>query len=242
MSTIAIVGAGPQLGRAIGRRFAVEGFDVALIARNREALSAVADDLSNAGTRVATFPADVTDRSGLCAALANAEDHLGPIDVLEYSPGPTVTDLSRAPIVEATQVTVDSLLPQLDLYLLGGVTAVQYVLPRMLKRRSGTILVTSGAGSGPMVIPQVANAQIATAGMRNWIINLHTALSGQGVYAAHVAIAAYIGQGRPASEPHVIADTYWRLHTERTDAELFYNDMPGSGEFQGLSDKFQTEK
>ena len=43
LSTLAIVGAGPQLGRAIGRRFAVEGVDVALIARSRTTLQAGID-------------------------------------------------------------------------------------------------------------------------------------------------------------------------------------------------------
>ncbi|WP_093465744.1 hypothetical protein [Streptomyces melanosporofaciens] len=71
-----------------------------------------------------------------------------------------------------------------------------------------------------MIAPHVANVQIATGGMRNWILNLHAALSGTGVYAAHVAIAAYIGQGGHDSQPQTIADAYWRLHTGRTEAEL----------------------
>lgn len=240
MSTIAIVGAGPQLGQAIGRRFAAEGFDVALIARNHTKLQAVADDLSDAGARVEVFPADVTDRPALHAALNAAEERLGPIDVLEYSPAPALADLRRAPIVEATKVTVDSVLAQLDVYLLGGVAAVQHVLPGMLERGTGTVLVSSGAGSGPLIAPHVANVQIATAGMRNWILNLNAALSGTGVYAAHVAIAAYIGQGGHDSQPETMADAYWRLHTERAEAELVIQDLPDDYLEQGLADKFKS--
>lgn len=238
MSTIAIVGAGPQLGRAIGRRFAADGFDVALIARNRTTLEGVADSLSAEGARAEVFPADITDRPALHAALTAAEEQLGPIDVLEYSPAPTPADLRTAPIVEATKVTVDSVLEQLDLYLLGGVAAVQHVLPGMLDRGTGTVLVTSGAGSGPMIAPQVANVQIATGGMRNWILNLHAALSGTGVYAAHVAIAAFIGQGGHDSQPRTLADAYWRLHTERAEAELLVQDLPADYLERGLADKF----
>ncbi|MFD2793400.1 SDR family NAD(P)-dependent oxidoreductase [Promicromonospora vindobonensis] len=238
MSTIAIVGAGPQLGQAIGRRFAAEGFDVALIARNRTTLKGVADSLSAEGVRAEVFPADVTDRTALHAALTAAEERLGPIDVLEYSPAPAPADLRRAPLVEATKVTVDSVLDQLDLYLLGGVAAVQHVLPGMLERGTGTVLVTSGAGSGPIIAPHVANVQIATGGMRNWILNLHAALSGTGVYAAHVAIAAFIGQGGRDSQPRTLADGYWRLHTERTDAELLVQDLPADYLDRGLADKF----
>ncbi|MFJ9479283.1 short-chain dehydrogenase, partial [Streptomyces mirabilis] len=35
MTSIAIVGAGPQLGLAIARTFGSQGYDVALISRNR---------------------------------------------------------------------------------------------------------------------------------------------------------------------------------------------------------------
>lgn len=238
MSTIAIVGAGPQLGREIGRRFAVEGFDVALIARNRTTLEGVADSLSDTGARVEVFPADVTDRPALHAALDAAAERLGPIDVLEYSPAPAPADLRAAPVVEATKVTVDSVLATLDLYLLGGVAAVQHVLPGMLERGTGTVLVTSGAGSGPIIAPHVANVQIATGGMRNWILNLHAALSGTGVYAAHVAIAAFIGQGGHDSQPRTLADAYWRMHTERVEAELLVQDLPADYLERGLADKF----
>lgn len=238
MSTIAIVGAGPQLGRAIGRRFAAEGYDVALIARNRTTLEGVADSLAGEGVRVGVYPADVTDRPVLRAALTAAEEELGPIDVLEYSPAPSPADLRTAPIVEATKVTVDSVLEQLDLYLLGGVASVQHVLPGMLQRGRGTVLVTSGAGSGPIIAPHVANVQIATGGMRNWILNLHAALSGTGVYAAHVAIAAFIGQGGHDSQPQTLAEAYWRLHTERAEAELLVQDLPPDYLAQGLADKF----
>ena len=65
---------------------------MALIARNRTTLQAVADDLADTGTRVGVFPADVTDRPALHAALAAAEEQLGPIDVLEYSPAPAPAD------------------------------------------------------------------------------------------------------------------------------------------------------
>ncbi|BCJ50025.1 oxidoreductase [Actinoplanes sp. NBRC 14428] len=241
MSTIAIVGAGPQLGRAIGRRFAAEGFDVALIARTRETLESVARDVAENGTRVGVFPADVTDRPALYAALAAAEDRLGPIDVLEYSPASTPADLVRAPIVRATELTVDAVLAQLDLYLLGGVAAVRHVLPGMLRRGAGTVLVTSGAGSGALIVPHVANIQVATAGLRNWILNLHADLAGTGVHAAHVAIAAYIGEGGPASQPDAIADAYWRLHSERTEAEVVIHDLPEDYLERGLAEKFRTE-
>jgi hypothetical protein len=84
----------------------------------------------------------------------------------------------------------------------------------------------------------VANIQIATGGMRNWILNLNAALAGTGVHAAHMAIAAFIGQGGHASQPETIADTHWRMHTDRTEAEVLVQDLPEDYLERGLADKF----
>ncbi|MFE1044307.1 hypothetical protein ACFW5S_00105 [Streptomyces olivaceus] len=89
-----------------------------------------------------------------------------------------------------------------------------------------------------MIAPPVANVQVATGGMRNWILNLHAALSGTGVYAAHAAIAALIGQGGHDSQPRTIADAYWRLHTGRTEAELVVRDLPDDYLERSLADEF----
>ena len=56
MSTIAIVGAGPQFGRAIGHRFAREGFDVALIARSRTTIEKLAAELAETGVKSSGLP------------------------------------------------------------------------------------------------------------------------------------------------------------------------------------------
>ncbi len=51
MTTIAIVGAGPGLGAATARRFASEGFEVALVSRSRERVDTLAAQLADAGVR-----------------------------------------------------------------------------------------------------------------------------------------------------------------------------------------------
>lgn len=220
MSTIVVVGAGPGLGGAIARRFGAEGFDVGVIGRTRSTLDALVAELTEKGVRAQGFAADVTDRPALVGAFDAAKERFGPIDVLEYSPSPS--DPSAVGAVDAVDLTVDALVPQLDLHLFGGVTAVQQVLPGMLQRGSGTILVTTGASSGPVIHPPFGNIAAAAAALRNWVLNLHTALEPRGVYAAHVAIATWIGQEGPASQPDVIAQTYWELHRARQDAERLY--------------------
>lgn len=238
MSTLAIVGAGPQLGMSIARRFAREGFFIALLARRREPLEKLTATLRNEGGDAEAFPADVSDPDSLRTALAAVEERFGGIDVLEFSPAPSKADLRVRPLIDASEVTVESVLPEFDMYIRGGVTAVRQVLPGMLSRGRGTIVFTTGAGSGPMIFPQVANVQIATGGLRNWALNLHASLAGRGIYVAHVALAAAIGQGEPDAEPDAIANAYWELYTERTEPELVYNALPGDWQMDRVADKF----
>jgi hypothetical protein len=56
------------------------------------------------------------------------------------------------------------------------------------------------------------------------VLNLNGVLADRGVYAANIAINVFIGakppaEGVPYADPDDIAQTYWRLHTERDRAE-----------------------
>jgi NADP-dependent 3-hydroxy acid dehydrogenase YdfG len=223
MSTLVIVGAGPGLGQAIARRFATEGFDVALVARTQEKLDRLAAELRALGVRAEGFAADITDRTELTEALGRVQAGLGEIDVLEFSPASAQSPELAA--VDAIEVAVESLAPQIEYYLYGGVTTVQQVLPGMLKRGSGTILVTTGASSGPMTFPAFGNIAAGSGALRNWVPNLHAALKPRGIYAAHIALAAWIGGGVPEAEPDVIAEQYWQLYRARQVPELYYQAM-----------------
>ncbi|WP_234443160.1 hypothetical protein [Streptomyces cellulosae] len=57
MTSITIVGSGPQLGLAIARTFGSQDFDVALISRNWEKLDGLVGTLTADGITAAAFPA-----------------------------------------------------------------------------------------------------------------------------------------------------------------------------------------
>jgi NADP-dependent 3-hydroxy acid dehydrogenase YdfG len=223
MPTIAIVGAGPGLGVAIGRRFGREGFKVALVSRSQSRLDALAAGLAEDGIDAAGFVGDVLDRPALAASLAAAGERFGGIDVLEYSPAPAGAVGGLAP-VDVTQVTVENVQPQVEYYVYGGITAAQAVLPRMLERGSGTLLFTTGASS-MLTFPQMGNIGIGSAGLRNYVLALNAALADQGVYAAHVPLATWIGSGGPETQASTIAEIYWELYTSRDQAERLYNTL-----------------
>lgn len=217
MPTIAIVGAGPQLGLAIARTFGSKGFTVALLSRSGSKLSALLDTLANDGIRAAAFPADVLDREALTQALRDAAQKLGRIDVLEYSPVGSFADtrLTSPSATEPSHVEFE-----MNFQLYGAIAATRTVLPAMRDAGAGTLLYTTGAGS-IQPDPRVANVNAAAAALRNWVVNLHGELAGSGIQAAHIGIAASIGvsvlAGEKAAHPALIAPLYWQLHATKRD-------------------------
>lgn len=216
MSAIAIIGAGSGLGLSIARVFGRRGFDVALIARDAGRLGRLTAALEADGVSAAGFAADAADQAALASAMDRAAGRFGGIDVLEFSVPP-------AGFVDALDVTVDNLRPQFEAICYGAVTATRAVLPAMVAAGTGTLLFTTGASS-VTPRPVFGSAGAAGAALRNWALNLNGVLAGQGVYAGHIAIGAWIaGTPGPADaprlEPDDIARVYWNLHTARDQAE-----------------------
>ncbi|MGW5154090.1 SDR family NAD(P)-dependent oxidoreductase [Nonomuraea wenchangensis] len=225
MPTIAVVGAGPGMGLAIARTFGSRGFDVALISRSKDKLQTLADQLGHEGITAEAFPADVLDRPSLTAALEAVKDRFGSIDVLEYSPAPH-TPVPGLTMAAPSEATPENLQPQIEYAFYGAVTAARTVLPAMREAGKGTLLFTTGGGSVDP-IPMLGNVNAPGAALRNWVVNLNKELTGSGVYAAHVAINVWIGDGGPAGIPNAtpeqIAPVYWDLHERQDHAEVVYN-------------------
>lgn len=223
MTSIAIVGAGPQLGLAIARTFGSRGFDVALVSRDRGKLDGLVEQLTAEGVTAAAFPADVFDREALTQALEDAAAQFGGIDVLEYSP---VGVFGSPALTTPAETEPSHVQRQLEFQLYGAIAATKAVLPAMREAGAGTLLYTTGAGSIDPV-PQIANVNAAAAALRNWVVNLHKELDGTGVQAAHVGINVSIGvpavPGFPTAQPEQISPVYWDLHTTKRDqAELVF--------------------
>jgi NAD(P)-dependent dehydrogenase (short-subunit alcohol dehydrogenase family) len=223
MPAVALVAAGNRLGLSLGKVFGGHGFDVALIARSTERLDELTEKLAAEGVAAAGFPADVTDRPALAAALDSAAGRFGGIDVLHYSsPGAGTTETLRS--TGALDVTVENLGPQVESTCYGAITATRAVLPAMLAAGAGTLLYTTG-GSSVTPAPVFVSAGMAGAALRKWALTLNGALAGRGIYAGHVAIGTWIAgtpgapEGTPLKEPDDIARLYWDLHIRREPAE-----------------------
>ncbi|MGW4000131.1 SDR family NAD(P)-dependent oxidoreductase [Amycolatopsis sp. NPDC004772] len=218
--TLVVVGAGPGpgLGMGVARAFGRRGFRVGLIARTRDRLDTLVADLAGLGVEAAAFAADIRDRGALGAALAAAGEALGPVDVLEYSPSPS------GPITTAVETTAESVTAQLELHVLGAVTAVGQVLPDMRARGTGTLLLTTGVSS-TIPAPFLANVGTAMAGLRNWAHTLHAELRPEGIHAATVTIASGVVPGGGEADPDAIGERYHRLYRQPDRVEEVIGDL-----------------
>ncbi len=83
----AVLGVGPGLGAAVARRFAVEGFAVAMMACREESLAQIWQDIEGAGGTALPVSADATDRNSVAAAFERVRAELGDPEVLVYNAG-----------------------------------------------------------------------------------------------------------------------------------------------------------
>lgn len=211
--SIVIVGAGPNLGSAIARRFGREGMPVGLVSRNRDKLELLTEDLAQEGVTADLAAADIRDATALSSAIAALADRIGAVEVLEYSPLPAGDYMK--PVLETT---VDDVRAALEFSVLGAVAAVTTVVGPMLERGSGTILFTTG-GAAINPTPARTGVGISFAGEVVYARMLHDELRERGIHVGHTAIGGSIAPDGD-HQPDAVADVLWRHHIERRDFQV----------------------
>ena len=134
-----VTGGGRGIGAGMARELASAGARVAVAARTREQVEEIAQEIGGLALEV-----DVTDRSGVERMVAQTERELGPIDLLAANAG--IGNVSGG-IWESEP---DEWWRVLEVNVLGVYLTCRAVIPGMLERGSGRIVITgSGAGYLP---------------------------------------------------------------------------------------------
>ncbi|MFC4244985.1 SDR family NAD(P)-dependent oxidoreductase [Gryllotalpicola reticulitermitis] len=219
MTTLAIIGAGRQLGEALARRFGREGFSIALISRSQQHVDALAADLEADGLTAAGYAANARDPEALVAALDRAAQELGPIEVLSYNPLPQKEFLR--PLFESTVYDIKA---AVEFSVYGPVAAVHQVLQGMRVLGRGTILFVNG-GSAVQPVQHFAGTSIAFAGETAYAQMLDQALRDTPIHVGQLIIPGGIIPGDPEKDPAVLADVLWKMHTERSEFRTFATEL-----------------
>ena len=80
-----IIGAGPGISLSVARRFAREGFSIALIARRTENIERYAGQLNESGAFAKAYAADATDFESMKKTFRSLHREIGYTDVLIYN-------------------------------------------------------------------------------------------------------------------------------------------------------------
>jgi NAD(P)-dependent dehydrogenase (short-subunit alcohol dehydrogenase family) len=218
--TIAIVGAGPGLGLGIARRFGRDGFNVALVGRNAERGRQFVQALEKENVAAAFFPGDVKDEGSIVQAFRSIDKRFGPVEVLEYSPVNIPTDPAVFASLDVKVMTTSAVQDAFAVMALGAVTSVNQVLPGMLERKSGTILITTGI-SAKACLPMVGAWGMAGSAARNYAFALHEALRDKGIFVGTVCIGVGIKPGDALGDPDKLAENHYTLYRDRKPVEIF---------------------
>ncbi len=137
--TIWITGGSSGIGEALALQFASQGARIVLSARRNDELNRVRDACIGQGLsseNVLVLPLDVTDFEFMPVAVTRVCDAFGHIDMLINNAG-----ISQRSLCVDTDMTVYRKLFDVD--VLGQIALTKAVLPLMLERRSGHIVITS---------------------------------------------------------------------------------------------------
>jgi len=134
---VLITGASKGIGAAAARVFAAAGANVALVARNRDAIADLAGEI---GPSAIAIPCDVSRYWEMEAAVEACHTAFGQLDVLINNAGVI------APISMLADADPDAWGHAIDINLKGVFNGMRTALPGMMARGSGTIItVSSGA-------------------------------------------------------------------------------------------------
>jgi len=173
-----VTGASRGLGLASARSLAGEGCAVAVAARGEEGVAAAVAGLEAMGARTHGIALDMADAGGPARAVAEAEEALGPLDVV-------VGNAGGPPPGRFVDVDEDGWDLALLQNFMGTVRLIRAAVPGMRRRGFGRVVtITSSAAREP--IDGLALSNAARAGVASVVRTLAREVAEDGVTVNNV--------------------------------------------------------
>src|SRR5688500_18968067 len=213
---IVVVGAGPGVSGSVARRFAEEGYDVALLGADQQVLDDLVPDLEARGATVGHTVADVTDVQAARDAVRRFGEHTGRIDVLHFNP-------SAFREKDPMTLTVAELLEDVALGVGALLTVAQAARPYM---SSGGRISVTGSMAADDPWEGAASLGVQKAGVRNLVRSLDKTLAPDGIRAVSVTVRGTLA-GEGAFTPDRVAEAIWSAVTR--DVGDWTSEVPYAG-------------
>ena len=143
---VLITGGNSGIGAELARNFATQGASIALLARNKDSLAAVAKECAELGApKTSFFPCDLTNDIEIKQAIESAVEQFGRFDVLVLNAG-----RSQGCYFEEIK-DVDSINYMFKVNVNGVINSLYHVLPSVPKSSTSRIVfISSVAGVIPV--------------------------------------------------------------------------------------------
>ena len=202
-SVIIVTGASSGIGRATALLLAAQGMRVVLAARDRDRLAEVRSEIGRSGGEALICPTDMRDRSQIDRLVSQALEAYGRIDGIVVNAGTGCPD-------GLCTVDDETLIAVLETNLTGAIRCIHAVLPEMLSRKSGRIVVV---GSVTAILPWPGDAVYSTskAALSHLVRRIRREVHGTGITVSEVIpgvidtpLSAGLS-GIPKASPEVVA-------------------------------------
>lgn len=134
--TIWITGASSGIGEAFARFFYRDGAKLILSSRRQEELERVKSELGGDDTRIKILTLDLAQSETLESKSEEALQLFGGVDVLVNNGGVSQRSLFA-------ETDMDTIRRLMEINFFGSVALTRYVLPHMMEKKAGQIIVTS---------------------------------------------------------------------------------------------------
>lgn len=234
-ASVVIVGAGDYIGGAIARKFASEGYIVFMGRRDGDKLLPLKAEIEAVGGRAEARTLDAREEEQVIAFIDEAEA-AAPVEVVVFNIGANV----NFPLLETTARVFRKVW---ELACFAGFLTGREGARVMLPRGRGSLFFT-GATAGLRGGTGYAAFASAKFGIRAVAQAAARELGPQGIHVAHLIIDAGVdtawvrermrAAGAPADrellQPTSVANAYWALHQQTSDAWTFETEIRPSGE------------
>ena len=211
-----IVGVGSGNGAAFSRKFAEEGYRVAMLARNIPRLKELETEIKDARA----YQYDVTESEGAEAVFSQIESEMGRISVLIYNAG-------AGDFGNIDETTVESFQRAWEVNARGLLVVAKQVIPQMRKLEGGNIVIIGATASikGGANFAPFASAKAA---QRSLAQSIARYLDPEKIHVSYVIIDGVIDLERTRKAMPDKPDDYFMSAEDIAESVFFLTQQPSS--------------
>ncbi|HEX4997694.1 MAG TPA: SDR family oxidoreductase [Terriglobia bacterium] len=147
-----ITGGSKGIGKDIARGLAVEGVNVALLARGKESLEQAAAEIGKLGVRALAIPTDVKNAESVKVAAEIISKQFGPVHIVVNNAGSAIRRMDR-------QITWSDSdwMDDINGKMMGMLRVTQAFLPHIPRDGTGRIINISGIAGSSVLVPAMTH-------------------------------------------------------------------------------------